>query len=72
MASTTITGTVKKVVTDRGFGFIKIGGGEPDVFFHHKALAPGMTFDERLEGTEVKLTTEASDRGPRASKVWAD
>lgn len=43
-------GTVKKIVSDRGFGFISANGG--DVFFHHSVVVDNK-FDELKEGQAV-------------------
>ena len=43
-------GTIKKLVSDKGFGFIKGDGGE--VFFHSSALE-NTTFDQLHEGQNV-------------------
>ncbi|RMG02243.1 MAG: hypothetical protein D6741_04025 [Planctomycetota bacterium] len=68
-------GTIKKLVFDRGFGFISTGGGprDNDVFFHFSAVQ-GARFEDLAEGQSV--TYELSDegdsrrgRGPRASTV---
>ncbi|MHC4399732.1 MAG: cold-shock protein [Planctomycetota bacterium] len=65
-------GVIKKIVTDRGFGFIS---GEPnDVFFHHSAVE-GEQFDDLQEGQAVEYEVEEGDdprrkgRGPRAAMV---
>src|SRR5215216_2477214 len=38
------TGTVKKLVSERGFGFITAEDGK-EYFFHRSALAPSLDFD---------------------------
>ena len=45
------TGTIKKLVTDRGFGFIQEADGK-DLFFHRTAVT-GTTFDALTEGQNV-------------------
>lgn len=62
-------GVIKKLVADRGFGFIAADRG--DVFFHHSAVVDGQ-FDDLKEGQRVEYELEQgrrSDRGPRASSV---
>ncbi len=62
-------GVIKKLVHDRGFGFITADGG--DVFFHFTAVAEGE-FDNLQEGQTVEFGIEESDRagkGPRAIDV---
>jgi CspA family cold shock protein len=63
-------GTVKKVVADRGFGFITAEDGK-DYFFHRGELDPSMDFDRLIGGERVQFEVEASPKGPRAIKVQA-
>jgi CspA family cold shock protein len=60
-------GTIKRVVRDRGFGFIRSSDGQ-EVFFHRSGLQQ-MDFDGLKEGTSVEYEVEQSDKGPRASNV---
>jgi CspA family cold shock protein len=62
------TGRVKKVVSDRGFGFITGEDGK-DYFFHRDSLDPSIDFDRLVGGENVTFEIEASPRGPRAGKV---
>ena len=65
-------GVIKKLVSDRGFGFISGEGG--DVFFHHSSVAEGG-FDDLQENQSVEYELEdqtvsrGRDKGPRASSV---
>ncbi len=61
------TGTVKKLVGDRGFGFITAQDGS-ELFFHHSAVQ-GAAFDSLTEGQTVEFDTERGDKGPRAANV---
>lgn len=65
-------GTIKKIVSDRGFGFISSGEGN-DVFFHHSAVAD-EGFDSLHEGQTVDFEVDQGDgggrgKGPRATSV---
>jgi len=62
------TGTVKKVVADRGFGFITADDGK-DYFFHRGALDTSLDFDRMSGGEKVEFTIEQSPKGPRAGTV---
>ncbi|MEX2011765.1 MAG: cold shock domain-containing protein [Chloroflexota bacterium] len=64
------TGTIKKVVADRGFGFITAEDGK-DYFFHRDGLDSSLDFDRLAGGEKVTFEVEASPRGPRATKVTA-
>jgi CspA family cold shock protein len=62
-------GVIKKVVADKGFGFIRTDSG--DVFFHHSTVADRQ-FDRLVEGQQVEYQVEAGGdrgKGPRASSV---
>ena len=64
------TGTIKKVIADRGFGFIVAEDGK-DYFFHRDALDSSMDFDRLVGGERVEFEIEQSPKGPRAVKVRA-
>ena len=60
-------GKVKKVIRQRGFGFIAAEDGK-EIFFHRSALAGG-DFDSLQEGAEVEFDVEQGPKGPRAANV---
>lgn len=62
------TGTIKKVVSDRGFGFIAADDGK-EYFFHRDGLEPSVSFNGLGGGERVTFDIEASQRGPRAQRV---
>ena len=62
------TGTIKKVVSDRGFGFITTAD-EKDYFFHRNALDTSLDFDRLVGGESVEFEIEQSPKGPRAGRV---
>jgi CspA family cold shock protein len=61
-------GIIKRVVRDRGFGFIQAEGASEDVFFHSSAVEQ-PTFDELTEGQRVEFETEPDPRQPRRSRA---
>ncbi|HZP94854.1 MAG TPA: cold shock domain-containing protein [Candidatus Limnocylindria bacterium] len=61
------TGTIKKLVGERGFGFIAQADGT-DLFFHRTAVA-GTSFDELSEGQAV---TYEKAMDPRRNKESAE
>ncbi len=63
-----MTGTVKKKVDDKGFGFISREGEDKDLFFHRNDLQ-GITFEELQEGATVSFDIEMGDKGPAAKNV---
>ena len=60
-------GTIKKLVVEKGFGFIS-GEKSNDVFFHLSSLAGG-SFEELQVGQTVEYEVIQDQRGPRASSV---
>lgn len=60
------TGTIKKLVSDKGFGFITTDRG--DLFFHHSAVE-GTQFESLREGQEVEFSEGSGPKGPRADSV---
>jgi len=62
------TGTIKKVVSDRGFGFIAAEDSK-EYFFHRGGLDPSIDFDRLIGGERVTFEVEASPKGPRAVQV---
>ena len=64
------TGTIKKVVADRGFGFITATDAK-EYFFHRNSLDSSLDFDRLNGGEKVEFEIEESPKGPRASQVRA-
>jgi cold shock protein len=62
-------GTIKRIIRDRGFGFIRSAEGQ-EVFFHRSGLQ-GLNFDDLKEGDNVDFEVERGDKGPRAVNVRA-
>lgn len=58
------TGTIKKLVKLRGFGFIQ-GEDGAELFFHRSSLQGG-DFDALSEGQAVEFDVERGEKGPRA------
>jgi CspA family cold shock protein len=60
------SGTIKKLVSDRGFGFIAAEDGKE--YFFHRSGTEG-DFDRLVGGESVTFEVEQSQKGPRANKV---
>jgi CspA family cold shock protein len=58
------TGTIKRLVRERGFGFI-LGQDGTELFFHRSALRE-QNFEALSEGQAVEFDVERGDKGPRA------
>jgi cold shock protein len=61
-------GTIKKLVADKGFGFIASGERGKDLFFHVSAVKD-VAFDALFEGQSVDYEMESGPKGDRASVV---
>ena len=59
-------GTIKKLISDKGFGFI--AGQRGELFFHHSAVQ-GTTFETLREGQAVTYDEGRGPKGPRAENV---
>ena len=65
-----MSGTIKRLVRDKGFGFIAVSSG-PEYFFHRSACT-GTSFDELREGQNVSFDVGQGPKGPRAENVRAE
>ena len=63
----TITGTIKRLVSEKGFGFVAAPDGQ-EYFFHQSAVADGQ-FSQLREGQTVTFVTGQGPKGPRAENV---
>jgi cold shock CspA family protein len=64
-----LEGKIKRLIRDRGFGFITAEDGK-DVFFHRSTLA-GEDFDALEVGASVEFDLERGPKGHRAVNVRA-
>jgi CspA family cold shock protein len=59
-------GKIKKLVSDRGFGFVE--GDRGELFFHHSEVQ-GTSFDELQEGQTLEYEIGEGRKGPCATSV---
>ena len=59
-------GKIKKLLTDKGFGFIE--GERGDLFFHHSEIQ-GTTIEQLSEGQLVEYQLGSGKKGPCAVSV---
>jgi CspA family cold shock protein len=64
-----VKGRIKKLVRDRGFGFVRGDDGK-EVFFHRSGLGP-TDYDSLSEGDVVEYVVQEGPRGARAENVRA-
>ena len=62
------TGKVKWFNAEKGFGFIAVEGGGPDVFVHYSAIQ-GDGFRSLEEGQAVEFEIVDGPKGPQAGNV---
>jgi CspA family cold shock protein len=62
------TGTIKKVISERGFGFIAAEDGK-EYFFHRDGLEASLDFDRLTGGERVQFNVQSGPKGPRAVSV---
>ena len=61
-------GSIKKIVSDKGFGFIQGDGNEGDMFFHMSEVQE-TTFEALTEGQTVEYEVGEGPKGPHATSV---
>ncbi len=61
-----MTGIIKKIIRQKGFGFIVPDDGSNDIFFHRGSLAPRVQFEDINEGDSVQFQTRRGEKGPVA------
>lgn len=62
------SGRIKKLVPERGFGFVTGDDGR-DYFFHRNDLEAGLDFDRLVGGERVLFAAETGPKGPHAVRV---
>jgi CspA family cold shock protein len=60
-------GVIKRLVMDRGFGFIRTDSGE-ELFFH-RSHVQGVAFEALAERQRVSFTEGRGPKGPVAENV---
>jgi cold shock protein len=65
----TQNGTIKRLVSEKGFGFV-LGQDGREYFFHQSACV-GVRFDSLREGQSVTFEAGQGPKGPRAENVKA-
>ena len=63
-----MTGTVKRIYLDKGFGFIK-GKDNKEYFFHRSGLK-NIKLEELLAEQEVEFEDSEGAKGPRAEDIF--
>ena len=64
-----MNGTISRVLSDKGFGFIKGDDGQ-EYFMHRSAVRDGSVFEQLRDGQPVAFDASRGDKGLRAENVW--
>ncbi len=59
-------GSIKKLISNKGFGFIE---GESGELFFHSSAVENSSFEELREGQSVEYVEGSGPKGPRAENV---
>ena len=62
-----VSGTIKRLVGDKGFGFIAAGDGVE--YFFHQSACTHTSFDDLREGQAVMFDVGNGPKGPRGENV---
>ena len=62
-----MNGTIKRLVGDKGFGFIAAGDGTE--YFFHQSACGDTWFDQLREGQAVTFEVGRGTKGPRGENV---
>jgi cold shock protein len=62
-----LNGTIKRLISDKGFGFIAAGDGTE--YFFHQTACPHVPFDQLREGQGVTFDVGQGPKGPRGENV---
>lgn len=63
-----MNGTIKKIVSDKGFGFIL--GKDGVEYFMHKTALKNARFENLHEGQDVTFEEADGTKGPRAEDIY--
>ena len=62
-----LNGTIKRLMSDKGFGFVAAADGNE--YFFHQSACNGVQFDELREDQAVTFDAGEGPKGPRAENV---
>jgi CspA family cold shock protein len=60
-------GSVKRIIRERGFGFISAEDGR-EIFFHRSELQ-NVDFDNLQQGDHLEFNIIKGDKGPKATDI---
>lgn len=68
MSEQVLSGTVARIIRNRGFGFLT-GADGIERFFHMSSVRPWVNFDALSEGDPITFQEDRSPKGPRAKNI---
>lgn len=60
-------GTIKRLVSDKGFGFVQAEDGTE--YFFHQSACTDVRFDDLREGQALTFEKGQGPKGPRAENI---
>jgi CspA family cold shock protein len=70
-AEQALSGTICTIRLDGGYGFIAVGDGQNDIFFHQSALPADLEWGEQLLERRVTFETFQGRKGMQARNIRA-
>ena len=61
-------GTIKTLISDKGFGFITVDGEDKDLFFHKNELK-NVSYEDLKVDDKVSFEKADSPKGPNAINI---
>ena len=62
-------GSIKRIMQEKGFGFIVPEDGSKDVYFNRSRVMQRTAFEDLREGDEVQFQVKSGEKGPQAFDV---
>lgn len=62
-----VNGVVKRIIADKGFGFIRDTAGQE--WFFHRSACLDLRFEDLKEQMAVQFDVGSSPKGPRAENI---
>jgi len=63
-------GVIKRIVLDKGFGFLAEKNNPKKEYFFHRSALKNIKLEELEEGQEVEFEDSDGPKGPRAEDIY--
>jgi cold shock CspA family protein len=64
-----VNGTVRRILADKGFGFVLLEDGKTEIFFHKTSFGGEEAFEDLQPDDKVTVVYANTRKGWRASRV---